>query len=77
MTLKEMYKEASKKKRQLPPTPGQAFIDEVAAVAKKSEIAVRRWFMNGKNAAVPDALTQDVLAKHFNTTPEELFPSSK
>lgn len=77
MTLKEMYLEASKRKRQLPPTPGQAFIDEVAAVAKKSEIAVRRWFINGKTASIPDALTQEVLAKHFNSTPEELFPTKQ
>lgn len=76
MTLKEMYAEASKKKRKLPPTPSQIFIRQVAEVTKKSEIAVRRWLGNGETAVVPDALTQEVLAKHFKTTPEALFPKS-
>lgn len=66
MTIREMYKDARKK-----PTPGVAFIREVADVTKKSEIAVRRWI---SGEVVPDALTQEVLARHFDTTPTELFP---
>ncbi|MCM1077779.1 MAG: hypothetical protein NC411_10515 [Bacteroides sp.] len=46
-------------------------------MTKKSEIAVRRWLGNGETSATPDALTQEVLAKHFNTTPEELFPANQ
>lgn len=76
MTLKELYSIENAKKRELPPTPGQAFVKEVARVTKKSEIAVRRWLGNGETSATPDALTQEVLAKHFNTTPEELFPAN-
>lgn len=72
MTLKEMYAEA--RKQPIPQYPANAFIREVAEVTKKSELAVRRWVGEGKTACVPDALTQEVLAKHFNTTPEELFP---
>ena len=73
MTLREIYDEVKAKpvKRVLPPTPSQAFVMELAQVTKKSELAVRRW-IGGQ--ATPDALTQEVLAKHLNTTPEDLFP---
>lgn len=66
MTLKERYI----KERQKPTAP-QLFIEEVADVTKRSTTTVRMW-MSG--AQVPDALTQQVLADHFGTTPEELFP---
>lgn len=72
MTLKELYENARRKPK--PPTPAVAFVREMAQVTKKSEIAVRRWLGEGSNACVPDALTQQVLADHFGTTPEELFP---
>lgn len=66
MTLKELYL-----KRKEQPVPGIAFIREVAAVTKKNEASVYRWI---SGAVVPDALTQKVLADHFKTTPENLFP---
>lgn len=74
MTLQERYAEAKKArpaKAQKVITPAAAFVEMVANVTKKSEIAVRRW-LGGQ--AEPDALTKAVLAEHFNTTPEELFP---
>lgn len=69
MTLKELYNKAKEQPR--PDTPANAFVREVAAVTKKSEIAVRRW-LSGESQ--PDALTQEVLALHFGTTPDILFP---
>lgn len=73
MTLKEIYEEVKAKpvKRVIPPTPSQAFVSKIAKITKKSELAVRRW-LGGQ--CTPDALTQEVLAKHFNTTPDKLFP---
>lgn len=71
MTLTERYQEAKKQGRPL--TPAVVFIREVADVTKKSEIAVRRWLSGD---VVPDALTQEVLASHFNCQPEELFPAT-
>lgn len=68
MTLREMYNKTCEK-----PTPRLAFIREVMAVTQKTEITVRRW-LSGE--VVPDTLTRTVLAKHFDTTPEELFPNS-
>lgn len=68
MTLLELYQQAKSQGR--PVSPATAFIREVAQVTKKSEIAIRRW-LSGESE--PDALTQEVLARHFNTTPEELF----
>ena len=73
MTLKQMYDNAKKTKAI---TPAAKFVAEVAEVTKKSEISVRRWLSEGESAGVPDALTQEVLAKHFNTTPQELFPTA-
>lgn len=70
MTLIERYQEA--KNMAKPLTPAVAFIREVAKVTKKSDMAVRRW-LSGEVA--PDALTQNVLAKHFKCKPEELFPT--
>ncbi len=69
MTLLEKYQQA--KNQQRPIAPATAFIREVASVTCKSELAVRRW-LSGETE--PDALTQEVLARHFNTTPQELFP---
>ena len=69
MTLSERYEQI---KAESPVSPGRAFLLEVAEVTKKSELAVRRW-LSGETT--PDELTKSVLAKHFNTTPEELFPS--
>lgn len=72
MTLKELYAKAKQEAKR--DTPGAAFVREIALVTKKSEISVRRWLSNGEGGCAPDALTQEVLASHFKTTPEELFP---
>lgn len=69
MTLVERYQQAKNQAR--PVAPATAFIREIMEVTKKSEIAVRRW-LSGETT--PDALTQEVLAKHLDTTSEELFP---
>ncbi len=71
MTFKELY--ANAKRQPKPDTPANAFVREIAEVTKKSEVAVRKWLYGD---ATPDALTQATLASHFNTTPEELFPSA-
>lgn len=77
MTFKEIYKaRVEEGKRNPVPTASKAFIREVADVTKRSEIAVKRWLSNSNTSAVPDALVQEVLAKHFNSTAEELFPKN-
>lgn len=53
------------------PTPLQDFIAEVAKLTHRSEGTVKMW-MWGKQ--VPDDLTKSVLAKHFGTSAEALFP---
>jgi hypothetical protein len=72
MTLKELYAKA--KEQPKPDTPALAFVREIAAVTKKSEIAVRRWLSDG--GPEPDALTKEVLASHFGTTSDQLFPKA-
>lgn len=69
MTLIERYQKVKQQSR--PVTPATAFVREIAEVTKKSEIAVRRWLSGDTE---PDALTQQVIADHFNTTPDALFP---
>ena len=71
MTLAERYAEAKAKGRVKISTPAMDFILEVMDVTKKSEPTVRQWI---GARCYPDELTQKVLADHFNTTPEELFP---
>ncbi len=73
MTLREIYEKAKQQPR--PDTPANALIKQIAEVTKKSEITVRRWLTEGETQCVPDNLTQEVLARHFNTTPQELFPN--
>lgn len=75
MTLKEIYQSRIEEEKRNPvPTASQAFIREVAEITHRSEIAVKRWLSDSKTTAVPDALVQEVLAIHFNTTPADLFP---
>lgn len=69
MTLLELYQQAKQQHR--PVAPATAFIREVACVTKKSELAVRRW-LSGETE--PDQLTKAVLADHFGTSPDILFP---
>ncbi len=69
MTLLQLYQKAKNQAR--PVAPATAFVREVAQVTKKSELAVRRW-LSGESE--PDSLTKSVLADHFGTTPEALFP---
>lgn len=69
MTFKELYETEKAKSEAL-----SRFIDEVADLTKKHRITVMRW-VREDNPIVPDALTQEVLASHFGTTPGELFPN--
>lgn len=69
MTLKEIYDDVRRQPK--PETPASAFLKQIAEITMKSEIAVRRWLSGDTE---PDDLTKSVLAEHFNTTPEALFP---
>ncbi|MEZ3589612.1 MAG: hypothetical protein K1V84_01060 [Muribaculaceae bacterium] len=74
MTFKEIY--AKVKEEPKPDTPSVAFIKEICRVTHKTEPTVRRWLSDTETcSSVPDALTQEVLASHFNTTAAELFPA--
>ena len=73
MTFRERYSQEVRKGRM---SPGAAFIREMMEVTKKCESAVRKWVAE-ENPIYPDALTQKVLADHFGTTEEELFPIRK
>lgn len=66
ITFIDLYRKEGEK-----PTPRQAFVTEVAKVTKKAETTVRQW-ING--FTVPDALTVDVIARHFDCDPSVLFP---
>lgn len=67
-TLKELYEEAKRL-----PSPAQTFVTELAELTCSKEMTVRLW-LYGKQR--PDALTQRVLAEHFKTSAEALFPKS-
>lgn len=65
-SFKDIYKE-----RKLQPTPAQCFIKEVADLTHRSEVTIKMWLL-GKQ--IPDQLTQQVIAEHFNTSINTLFP---
>lgn len=67
MTFLNLY-EAAKKK----PNPGAIFIKEVAELTHRSENTVRMWIWGRQQ---PDDLTKEVIAKHFNVSPDTLFPA--
>lgn len=67
-TFKELY-EAAKNQ----PTPAQAFITEVAMLTHKSEQTIKMWVLGRQQ---PDELACAVIAKHFNVSPDTLFPTS-
>ena len=69
MTFAEIYQQEKEK-----PTPSQGFIEKIAELTSKSPLTVKRW-VQPCTSIQPDALTKKVLAEHFNTTPEELFPA--
>lgn len=65
-TFKELYEDIKSL-----PTPAQAFISEIAELTCSNEMTVRMW-LTGRQR--PDALAQRVLAEHFKTSAEALFP---
>jgi hypothetical protein len=67
-TFNELYEEAKSR-----PTPAQAFIAEVAALTHKSEQTIKMWLVGRQK---PDELACSVIAKHFNVSPEALFPQN-
>lgn len=71
MTFAEIYEEQKSK-----PTPARDFILKIAELTSKSPLTVKRWVQPCTNIR-PDRLTQMVLASHFGTTPEELFPAKE
>ena len=65
-SFKDIYNE-----RKTLPTPAQSFISEVADLTHRSEVTIKMWLL-GKQT--PDALTQEVIANHFHTDINSLFP---
>lgn len=68
MTFAQLYQKEIEKY-----CAARQFITEMAELTKKHPVTVRRW-VSPTNDIYPDALTQQILADHFHTTPEELFP---
>lgn len=69
-SFKEIYEGYAK--RPPLPTPRKEFIRRMADVTKKSEATVKMWVIGRQ---IPDALTQDVLAKELKVPAATLFPT--
>ena len=65
-TFIELYQEAKGK-----PSPGEAFLQEVADLTHRSKSTVRKWVLG---ISVPDFNTQVEISRHFNIPVETLFP---
>lgn len=68
-TLSALYAEAKAK-----PSPGQAWLEEVADLTCYSIATVRGWALGFSQ---PNALTRKVLSEHFGIPTEELFPTEE
>lgn len=67
-SLKDLFYQEKKK-----PSPAQEFISLVASISGRKVITVRKWIAGQSE---PDELVKNVLAKHFNTKSEYLFPKN-
>lgn len=68
MNFKDYYNEAKKKKTI---TPAQQFKLDIAELCCVSVQTVNMWLYHGQE---PTMLVKKVLANHFNTSVESLFP---
>ena len=67
-TFRELYQVELDKPK--PPSPSRQFVLEICEITHRTEASVRRWLAGD----MPDPLAIDILAKHFQCTPEDLFP---
>jgi len=65
----QLYQEAKEK-----PSPKDLFIHQVSEVTHRSESTVKKWVIGN---TAPDINTMIVLAHHFDTPVEILFPTIK
>lgn len=69
MTFLDFYKKEKNK-----PTAAALFVRQMAALTGRSEGTVRQWVVGMHR---PDPLAQRIIAKHFGSTPEALFPNAQ
>lgn len=70
-TLRELYMEQGDKPlKPAPPTPKQEFVNMLAELTASSPSTVTQWVLGNRR---PDRIKQIIIAKHFGSTPEELF----
>ena len=68
-TFKGLYAEAKQQ-----PTPAAAFVARVAELTHRTETTVRMWLAGVQQ---PDELAKSVIADHFGSDMETLFPRSE
>lgn len=55
------------------PTPGEQFIDQIAAVTHRSKSTVQKWVTGAQN---PDKASKHEIASFLGAPVEELFPET-
>jgi transcriptional regulator with XRE-family HTH domain len=68
ITFRDLYAEHRDR-----PTPGQAFIAEVARLTGRAENTVIAWT---KGQQTPDPIYQLLIAQHFGISIDTLFPTT-
>ena len=68
LSLKERFLLAKKET-----TPAQALINEIIGVTHRKDSTVRQWLYGKKE---PELVIKEILARHFETDIETLFPNS-
>lgn len=67
-TFKQLYEDAKRE-----PTPAAAFVAKVAEITHRTETTVRMWLSGNQT---PDELAKSVIAQHFNSDINTLFPTT-
>lgn len=68
LSLKERFENAKLEK-----TPAQKLVEEICELTKRKDATVRRWLYG---LSEPDNLVKELLAEHFKTDVESLFPNN-
>ena len=73
LPLTEYYKSLPSAKRKVVSAPKDEFLELIAKITGRTPSSVRRWCLGD---SVPPPHVQKKIAKHLNSTPENLFPKA-
>lgn len=73
LPLTEYYRNLPAAKRKVVSAPKDELLETIAKISGRAPASVRRWCLGD---SMPPFHVQEKIAKHFNSTPEILFPKA-